>query len=718
MLTIRFTFLVLLISHTAQAQVTIYGTVTGDGEPLIGANIYVAGTYDGTSSDNEGNFRFSTYEKGKVALIVSYLGYEKKSIPLTIDGKDIQLSPSLKASTASLEAVEISAGVFEAGDEKRGVALSRLDVVTTAGALADIPSAINTLPGTQSVGEAGQLFVRGGDAYESQSFMDGLPIPDFYSSQVPNLPSRGRFSPFLFSGTMFSSGGYSAEYGQALSSALILNTDELPDESRTGISLMSVGTELSHTQRWKKIALSASANMTHLGPYHAFIPQTIDWKKDPFSYGGYLFARAQPKAGESFKAFTSYSFSDAHAGMQDILTPDTYSYFRAQNTNFYTNGTFSKLLSDKWLVYGGGIYSKNAELLAAPQGQIQNDRTYSQAKLVSQHHLSSSLTLKGGIEGGYFSLSDILNDGTQDFPFSREGIRSAAFAESQWKPNKQIAIRAGMRVEQDGLIEEIAFAPRFSAAIRAHKDAQFSLAYGKYYQSPAADWLRITTDLAFEEAEHFILNYQWQGNNQIFRVEGYYKKYQNLVLFGRESPYDPSGFSNEGEGYARGVDIFWRDRKTFNNGEYWVSYSFLDTERQYRDFPEKAIPAFASKHNISVVGKYFLNEWDSQIGLSYNLTSPRPYHDPNETGFLTGKTPTNHTVSINASYLTQLFNHFTVVHFSVGNILGNNQIYGYRFTDLPDDTGHFASQAISPPARRFFFIGIFLSISQSNDSIF
>jgi len=39
----------------------------------------------------------------------------------------------------------------------------------------------------------------------------------FYSS-VPDIPSRGRFLAFLFKGTVFSSGGYSAQYGQALSS--------------------------------------------------------------------------------------------------------------------------------------------------------------------------------------------------------------------------------------------------------------------------------------------------------------------------------------------------------------------------------------------------------------------------------------------------------------------------------------------------------------------
>ncbi|MEM8897036.1 MAG: TonB-dependent receptor [Bacteroidota bacterium] len=718
MLLIRISIFALIITQTLSAQIKISGIITGSGDPLIGANVYLEGTYDGASTDDKGQFSFTTHEKGDAQLVISYLGFEKTLIPLSLVDEDIILSPKLKPSSSALEAVEITAGTFEASDKKRGVALSRLDVVTTAGALADIPSAINTLPGTQSVGEAGQLFVRGGDAYESQTFMDGMPIPAFYSSQVPNLPARGRFSPFLFSGTLFSSGGYSAEYGQALSSALILETDGLPEENRTGISLMSVGTELSHTQRWKKVALSGSVNLTSLAPYHSMVPQSIDFQKDPLSYGGYLFARAEPKAGESYKGFVSYAFSDVHAGFQEILNPETYSYFKAKNANIYANGSFNKLINDNWLVYGGVMYTRNEEHLSAPQGQIINDRKYGQVKVVSQHHISSDLTLKWGIEGGYFSMQDTLDDARQKFPFSREGLRSAAFAESQWKPTTGLALRAGVRMEQDALINDVAFAPRVSAAIRAHANAQVSIAYGQYFQSPFADWLRIQPDLGFEKAEHFILNYQWQKNDRIFRAEGYYKNYQNLTLFDREDQYNPAGFSNDGSGYARGVDVFWRDRKTIKNAEYWISYSFLDTERKYRDFPERAVPVFASKHNVSVIGKYFLNEWDTQLGLSYHVNSARPYHDPNESGFLTGRTPANHTVSVNASYLTQLFNHFTVIHVSIGNILGNNQIYGYRFTDVPDDTGHFASMPIGQPAPRLFFVGLFLSISQTNDSIF
>ncbi len=77
--------------------------------------------------------------------------------------------------------VTISAGSFEASDEKKNTVLKPLDIVTTAGANADIVSALKTLPGAQQVGEKEGLFVRGGTGYETQTFIDGCssatPLP-------------------------------------------------------------------------------------------------------------------------------------------------------------------------------------------------------------------------------------------------------------------------------------------------------------------------------------------------------------------------------------------------------------------------------------------------------------------------------------------------------------------------------------------------------------
>lgn len=141
--------------------------------------------------------------------------------------------------------------------------------------------AINTLPGTATVGESGRLFVRGGEGYETKVFIDGLEVRNAFGATAPNVPTRGRFSPFLFKGVTFSTGGYSAEYGQALSSSLILNSNDLAEQTQGDISLMSVGGDLAYTKRWDNTSISGKVQYTDLRPYQHMVNQFFDWEQAP-----------------------------------------------------------------------------------------------------------------------------------------------------------------------------------------------------------------------------------------------------------------------------------------------------------------------------------------------------------------------------------------------------------------------------------------------------
>ena len=148
--------------------------------------------------------------------------------------------------------------------------------------------ALQTLPGTSTVSEDGRLFVRGGSAGETQVFIDGLRVFQPFNATANNIPTRGRFSPFLFKGITFSTGGYSAEYGQALSSVLLLNTTDVPEQEKTDISVMSVGGGVGHTEIWGNESLSINTSYINLAPYESLIPsnQGVRWNKPYASISG------------------------------------------------------------------------------------------------------------------------------------------------------------------------------------------------------------------------------------------------------------------------------------------------------------------------------------------------------------------------------------------------------------------------------------------------
>ncbi|NJO91186.1 MAG: Plug domain-containing protein [Chloroflexia bacterium] len=220
-----------------------------------------------------------------------------------------------------------------------------LDIVTTASGEGDIYGALNTMPGTQSVGEEGGIFVRGGEGYETKTYIDGMLVKSPYSSSMPDVPSRGKFSPFLFSGTMFSTGGYSAEYGQALSSALILKTNALPEKDVSSITLMSVGLGASHTKRWEKTSLSANVDYTNLSPYYGLAKQDIDWKKAPEGLSGSLLFRQKVGNSGMIKSFASFSKDNSLLNYPNIEYGGV-DLINLKNQNFYFNSVYNDQISE------------------------------------------------------------------------------------------------------------------------------------------------------------------------------------------------------------------------------------------------------------------------------------------------------------------------------------------------------------------------------------
>jgi outer membrane cobalamin receptor len=264
----------------------------------------------------------------------------------------------------------------------------------------------------------------------------------------------------------------------------------------------------------------------------------------------------------------------------------------------------------------------------------------------------------------------------------------------------------GARAEYNDRLNKTGFDPRMSLAYKTGDAGQFSFAYGMFRQSPKNDWLRINQKLQSEKAEHFILNYQRIENNKTLRVETYYKRYTNLVKFGEGGIAD---LNNRGNGYARGFELFWRDNETFKSVDYWVSYSFLDTKRNYLNFPQSATPSFASRHNFSMVYKHFVKQLKSQLGFTYSYASGRPYQDPNNNIFNGKLTPHYEDLSFNWSYLPKPY---LIIYFSCTNLLAHNNIFSYEFSSQKNEEGLYNGRAITQPAPRFVFLGIFITLSK------
>ncbi len=690
-----------LILSSAWAQTKISGKLTDDkGAAVPFANVFIKDSYDGASTAEDGSFSFDTFEEGDAILAVSVIGYESFEQAVKLEGKPLAINPQLKAQVKELDMVVISAGAFEASDEKKAVVLKPLDIVTTAGAAGDIFGAIQTLPGTAQIGEQEGLFVRGGSAAETKTIIDEMVVQNPFFSSVPDVPQRGRFSPFLFKGTVFSTGGYSALYGQALSSALVLNSADLADNTQTGIGLTMVGPFLSHTQRWENTSVSVSANYSNLEPFFKINKQLADWQEVPESAGGEVVFRQKTSKTGIFKLYGTYSGNRLALNTPNIENPDMPNSFALENTNIYLNSSYKEWLNENWSVFVGTSYSKDLDDIEETTFNLESDEELTQGKLILNRQLGKFSALKFGGE-----VHSMTSFGQFDaFANDLEDTYSAGFVEGDIFISSKLATRVGLRVENSELLNQQNIAPRTSLAYKTGENSQMSLAYGHFYQTPENQFLYQLENLDYERADHYIINYQRMNNDRTFRIEFYDKEYSGLV---KSVPDSAQWLNNSGEGYARGFDIFWRDKKTIRFVDYWISYSYLDTKRNYRDFPIEAQPTFTSTHTFSLVYKHWISKWRCNAGATYTYASGRPYFNPNRSAeeFHSDVTPDYHNLSLNLAKLTSIKGQFTVLFLSVSNVLGIENTFGYRYS--ADGSRR---QTVGPPNLRTIFFGCFISI--------
>ena len=714
----------ILIFSPSFAQTTLKGKVVDEkGQGLPGANVSLKGSYDGATADGDGNFQFKTSEKGEHDLACSFVGYEAYNQRVILKGGLLELTLKMKESANELNTVTVTAGTFEASDEKKTTLIKPIDIVTTAGGGADITQTMTLLtPGSQRNGESTGMFVRGGSAQESKILIDGLTVQNAYNSPSPDVASRSRFAPFQFKGSAFSTGGYSAQYGQALSAILQMNTTDLAIESGYVINANLAQLSAGYTQLTDNHSINGTIAYNNLTPLFAVYPQNIDWVKIPEQLNISTSYRLKPSAGSNFKLDAVYGKGASGLKFHDQTNSNALTEYNIKNANLLITSTYQNALDSEaiWVLKSGTSYSYNNDDAKVGQMGFGKTEQRTQIRATITRSFEGNNNILFGTEG-HFAQYDLMIDKTamqeaKKYNYSLTDSYSALFTESEFYITRKLAGRVGVRGEYSSLAEGFNVAPRFSIAYKTGQYSQISAAGGKFYQTPDYRYYFYNKALQYENATHAVLNYQIIKNKRTLRVESYYKNYDNLVkeypnkegYFDTDTQRFPNGKAdNSGYGFAQGVDVFFRDSKTVKNGDLWVNYSYCDSKRLFGNYLTEAQPTFVSNHNLNVVYKQYIAKPMMTISGTYSYTSGRPYYNPNNQNFLTERTPDVHNTSVWINYLTNIKGNFMVIYLSVDNILGTKNVYNYRYSE----DGKTRTE-ITPPTNRTIMIGTYITISK------
>jgi vitamin B12 transporter len=724
----------LFLLNLTNAQTIVAGIVKDNKTPIGGATIAIKDSYDGSTTDSTGKFSFKTTEKGEQTLVVSAIGYKTFEQKINLNGTAQNLAVVLKEEINEMRAVVITAGAFEASDRKRTTVLNSIDIVTTASANADITGAIKTLPGAQQIGEAEGLFVRGGTAAETKIFIDGTLVNNFFYTSEPNIATRGRFSPFIFKGTVFSAGGYSALYGQALSSVLILESIDLPDRSSANLSASPIGGSAGFQKLTKNKKASWGIDYGYTNVYLAF--KFLKTKPDYFVMPVYHTGDANFRFKTSKSGFLKYYgyFSKNKVGIR-TESLDSVGYkdaFKLKNFNMYHNLSWKENLGAQWKFNAGFSYTNNKDDIKGSSEDANNNDVvltgleyknfllnargnYFNAKAVFEKRFEGLSALRFGSEYNYSNdkANYTLYNG-HIYPNNIKENLIAGFAETDIYLTNDLAAKAGTRLEHSQFLNKLNFAPRVSLAYKLGKEGQASLAYGVFYQNPERKYLPSTNELTFAKAIHYIAQYQKVTSLVTFRVEMFYKKYEDLLKTTLVNNQQIAT-SSSGYGYAKGFELFWRDKKTFKNFDYWISYSYLDTKRDFLNYPAEIQPNFAAKHTANLVLKKFVSKLKTQFNANYVFATGRPYYNiqydyvnSKYSIYDQGKTIPYNSVSFSVNYLPNVFKQgatkFNVFVFSITNVLGSKQVFGYNYS-----YNGLRKEAIVPPTKTFIYLGAFFS---------
>jgi len=664
----------LLVACRATSQTTVTGIVTDGHEPLTGANVFIIGTIDGCLTDSLGQFSFQTSKTGELTIRATFIGYEDYTLT-TSQTTGLHIMMHERATT--IDEVVVTASTYSFGKSDNFKTMDALDVVMAGNSCGDVVAALQSLPGTQKVGENGKLYVRGGESNKCQTFVNGMHVLVPYSTNVENNAVRGRFSPFLFKGINFSLGGYGGEYGQALSSVLPMETTDVATGDKLGVSASLVDWNIGGTKAFTTSSLSFNADYTSMGLYDALFPDRLDWTRPYRKLSGEAQYKAELSSATVLKSYVGYDLTSIgqHIDNRQLSLSEH---------NIYANATLKTSIGRGYSLFTGIANSS-----------VINDIDDAQTLGDHYHNLRNEIHLKADVRKVYSSvlkmsagMEDYLRHSTKRYDESHYNLDYhllAAHADAQLRIVPQLFLNLSARVEHASNDGGWLLMPRATLSYVLNKHFQLSVMLGRYSQTAEDDYIVMSGKrLAQSTADHAILSMQYSTPKMLLRIESYYKKYHHLPLLANGI------YTADGYGTSKGLDIFIENRTLIKNLSTTLSYSFNDSERLYLDYTALRTPDYASRRNLRLTLKYSIGK--TIIGLAESYASGRKYP--------VGTIPYYNSVDAN---ITWLVSPKVIVYTSLNNIFGRTNIFRYNAD----------GSAVTANRDRFFYIGIFVSLKSN-----
>ena len=221
-------------------QITVNGVVQDtQGEPIIGANILVKGTANGTITDLDGNFQLTA--DADALLVISYIGYVTQELPaqpvmnITLREDAEQLEEVVVIGYGSVKKNDLSGSVvaIKAEDMNKGAVTSPQELIQ-----GKVPG-LYVSAGDGQPGAGSSIRIRGGASLNASNdpliVIDGVPVANDAAPGTPN--ALATINPNdIETFTVLKDASATAIYGSRASNGVILITTKKGTQERIKVN--------------------------------------------------------------------------------------------------------------------------------------------------------------------------------------------------------------------------------------------------------------------------------------------------------------------------------------------------------------------------------------------------------------------------------------------------------------------------------------------------
>jgi vitamin B12 transporter len=543
------------------------------------------------------------------------------------DGAAVVAAPSLDVPVVhALAPLRVEGTNHHFQETRAGTTLRRLDVFTMPGGTGEMLQALQAMPGATRAGDGAELYIRGGDPAETPVFFDGgrLAFPGRWESLQGS--AMGVVDAAVLRRAYFSSGGFSARYGNALSGVVDVETEGRPAQAsqRVGVNMVQAGGTV-RTQAGERTGAWLTASATDTRLINRMTGESEFYSRSPQSAQGIASLSFEPLPGVELRT-TALAVADRY-GRLVTMGGHAGEFASASSMQHVALSGRAVQPDGRRGLSGSVTASRRANRLAF--GVLDRDRV-DQAfggRVDGDVVMSGATRVRGGLEvlgyhaaaTGRVPTSPALAPGSPaaTLPGESESAgHGGGYLEVEHAPTARLAVVAGVRT--DALPGETgAFVdPRVGAAWSAG-DWTLRAGAGVFQQGR---WrARFTLPDPGQpsgtprRAEHMVAGVE-RGGILSLRLEGYTKRYGDYVPAGA-GPAIVAGSS-------RGIDAIARWSPRQGPGG-WLSYSLLRGRVQLADGREVASALDVTHSVTSVVRTAVGRDWE--LGATARYATGRPF---------------------------------------------------------------------------------------------